>query len=167
VSKREIETVAEILHAYRTGSARPVEIVERSYARIRAHNDPATFISLLDEKDAAAEVHRLEAESPSDLPLYGIPVAVKDNIDVRTFVPHRVNTAVARPLTSSVDNSKRRQRAWSSPSLNLHAPRAAASLPHRITISDTLPAAEDEAVAEPSQSTIRIPPKYRYCHLAE
>jgi allophanate hydrolase len=82
VPKREIETVAEILRAYRTGNARPAEIVERSYARIRAHNDPAILISLLDANDAVAEAHRLEAQSPADLPLYGIPVVVKDNIDV-------------------------------------------------------------------------------------
>jgi allophanate hydrolase len=71
------------LHAYRTGGLRPAQIVGRCYARIRAHDDPAILISLRDERDAAAEVHRLEAQSPSDLPLYGIPVVVKDNIDVR------------------------------------------------------------------------------------
>src|SRR5580700_9609591 len=80
----------------------------------------------------------------------------------------RANTAVARrgdPLPPSVDNSKTTQPVWSSPSLSLHAPGAAIYLPHRITISDTLPAVEDEAVAEPSQFIIRILPKYRYCHL--
>jgi hypothetical protein len=35
------------------------------------------------------------------------------------------------------------------------APCMAIYLPHRINISNTLPAAGDEAVAEPSQSTIR------------
>jgi allophanate hydrolase len=83
VPGRETETVAEILDAYRMRAARPAEIVERSYARIRAYDDPAIFISLFDEKDAVAEAQRLATLSRPDLPLYGIPVAVKDNIDVR------------------------------------------------------------------------------------
>jgi allophanate hydrolase len=70
------------LHSYRTGGVQPAQIIERCYARIRAHDDPAILISLRDERDAVAEVHRLHAQSPSDLPLYGIPVVVKDNIDV-------------------------------------------------------------------------------------
>jgi allophanate hydrolase len=78
-----IETVAEIAQAYRTGAAIPAGVVARSYARIGALNDPAVFISLRDEKDALAEAHALAANGDRDLPLYGIPVAIKDNIDVR------------------------------------------------------------------------------------
>jgi allophanate hydrolase len=76
------ETVAEILDAYRTGAASPADIVARSYARIRAHNDPAIFITLREEAEVAAEAKAL-AGGDRTLPLYGIPVAVKDNIDVR------------------------------------------------------------------------------------
>ena len=79
----DIETVAEILNAYRAGDATPADIVARSYARMRAVGDPAIFISLLDEKDALAQAQELAADGNRDLPLYGIPVAVKDNIDVR------------------------------------------------------------------------------------
>jgi allophanate hydrolase len=75
------ETVAEILAAYRCGTTDPVEIVARSYARIRALNDPAVFISLREENDALAEARKLAEKGRTDLPLYGIPVAVKDNID--------------------------------------------------------------------------------------
>ena len=81
--ERDIETVAEILDAYRAGAVTPADIVARSYARIRALSDPAIFISLLDEKAALADAHRLAADGNRYLPLYGIPVAVKDNIDVR------------------------------------------------------------------------------------
>ena len=75
------ETVAEILAAYRSGTAEPADIVARSYARLAALADPAIFISLCDEEVALAEARRLAAEGKTDLPLYGIPVAVKDNID--------------------------------------------------------------------------------------
>jgi allophanate hydrolase len=80
-----LETVAEILSAYQAGAATPADIVARSYARIRALDDPAIFISLLDEKDAHAQAQKLAAAADGnrDLPLYGIPIAVKDNIDVR------------------------------------------------------------------------------------
>ena len=76
------ETVAEILAAYRTGAADPAEIVARSYARIRALDDSAVFISLRDESDALAEARGLAERGQTRLPLYGIPVGVKDNIDV-------------------------------------------------------------------------------------
>jgi allophanate hydrolase len=76
------ETVAEILSAYRAGKATPAEIVARSYARLRAHNDPAIFIALREEKDVLAEAQALARGGDPSLPLYGIPVAVKDNIDV-------------------------------------------------------------------------------------
>ena len=77
------ETVAEILEAYRSGAARPEDIVARSYARIRAHDDPAIFISLRDEAELLAEARALQQAGKTSLPLYGIPVAVKDNIDVK------------------------------------------------------------------------------------
>ncbi len=77
-----IETVAEILNAYRMGDATPADIVARSFARLRAHDDPALFISLREEKDVIAEAHALASGGNKSVSLYGIPVAVKDNIDV-------------------------------------------------------------------------------------
>jgi allophanate hydrolase len=101
------ETVSEILAAYRSGTAVPADIVARSYARLRALNDPAIFISLRDEAEALAEARRLAEQGRTDLPLYGIPVAVKDNIDAAglpttaacpafSYRPGRDATAVAR-----------------------------------------------------------------------
>ncbi len=101
------ETVAAILAAHRAGTVSPAQTVARSYQRIREHNDPAIFISLRDEKDALAEAEALTAKNASLLPLYGIPVAVKDNIDVAglpttaacpafSYSPAHDATAVAR-----------------------------------------------------------------------
>ena len=75
------ETVPTSLAAHRTGALTPADTVARRYARIRAHADPAIFIALRDEQDALAEANELAARG-RDLPLHGIPVAVKDNIDV-------------------------------------------------------------------------------------
>jgi allophanate hydrolase len=77
------ETVAEILDAYRSGAASPADIVARSFARIRAHDDPAIFIALRAEADVLADARALQQAGDKTLPLYGIPVSIKDNIDVK------------------------------------------------------------------------------------
>src|SRR6266446_5320271 len=79
------ETVAAIVEAHRSGAASPEATIARAYARIRAHDDPAIFIALREEADALAEAKALARDvhrSRADLPLYGVPVAIKDNIDV-------------------------------------------------------------------------------------
>ena len=72
------ETIAAILAAHRSGETTPRKTVAQTFARIRAHGDPAVFIALRDEAEALAEADALAGDSP----LYGVPVAVKDNIDV-------------------------------------------------------------------------------------
>jgi allophanate hydrolase len=102
-----IETVAEILEAYRNGTVTPEDIAARSFARIRSHKDPAIFITLRDEADVRAEALALARSGDKTLPLFGIPVAVKDNIDVKDlpttaacpaflYRPAKDATAVAR-----------------------------------------------------------------------
>jgi allophanate hydrolase len=76
------ETVAAMVAAHRAGAMSPARTVARSFQRIRDHNDPAVFISLRDEADALAEAESLSKKDAAQLPLYGVPVAVKDNIDV-------------------------------------------------------------------------------------
>jgi allophanate hydrolase len=101
------ETIAGILNAHRSGQRTPEETVARSFARIKAHADPAIFITLRDEEDATAEARALTGPAKRELPLYGIPVAVKDNIDVKglpttaacpafAYQAHADATAVAR-----------------------------------------------------------------------
>lgn len=101
------DTVAAIVGAHRAGTLTPAETVARSYARLRAHADTAIFISLRDEQDVIAEARALATAGNTALPLYGVPVAVKDNIDVAglattaacpafTYQPVQDSTAVAR-----------------------------------------------------------------------
>src|SRR5580765_5331978 len=72
--------------AYADGAATPVSIAREAIARIERRGNDAVWISrmpderLLDE--AAALERRAAAEGIVDLPLYGMPFAVKDNIDV-------------------------------------------------------------------------------------
>lgn len=60
----------------------PRDAVARAYEALRAHDDPACFISLKPEVDALAEADALAAAGPTGKPLYGLIFAVKDNIDV-------------------------------------------------------------------------------------
>jgi hypothetical protein len=43
------ETLVDILAVHRAGQVTPEQTVERCYARIKAHADPAVFITLRDE----------------------------------------------------------------------------------------------------------------------
>ncbi len=73
------ETLAQIVAAHHAGTTTPADTMARCYARLKAHDDPAMFITLRAEKDAVAEARAMK---DTTLPLYGVPVAVKDNIDV-------------------------------------------------------------------------------------
>src|SRR5262249_11647524 len=53
------ETVTEIIDAYRTGTAKPEDIVARTFKRIRLHNDPAIFIALREEDEVLVEAEAL------------------------------------------------------------------------------------------------------------
>src|SRR5262249_47344173 len=72
-----------------------------------AAGDPAVFITLRDRSKAIAEAKALAAEGHRERALYGIPVAIKDNIDVKgmpttaacpaySYRPRQDATVVAR-----------------------------------------------------------------------
>jgi len=102
------KTIAEIVKAHRTGVVRPAETIRRSFARIRERGDAAIFISLRDEAAAIADAEALAAGSGFEgRPLYGVPVAIKDNIDIEgmqttagcpafKYAPDRDATVVTR-----------------------------------------------------------------------
>jgi allophanate hydrolase len=98
-------TVREIVEAHRAGKAKPEETVAESLRRIRESGDPAIFISVADEASVLAQAR--EAALNPELPLCGVPVAIKDNIDAVGFsttaacpafsyMPERDATAVAK-----------------------------------------------------------------------
>ncbi len=75
------ETIAQVVGAHANGKP-VVATIEEIYARIARHDDPALFITLRAKSDALAAAERLSAGGPAGKPLYGVPFAVKDNIDV-------------------------------------------------------------------------------------
>ena len=60
----------------------PVAALQAAFSADRRHADPAIWISKAAEKDLHARAETLEAEGPLGRPLWGLPFAVKDNIDV-------------------------------------------------------------------------------------
>jgi allophanate hydrolase len=76
-------TVASLRAAYRDGAARPADVVQDVLDRIDL-GDPAAWVTVAPARQLRARAAALEAVpgGPHRLPLYGVPVAVKDNIDV-------------------------------------------------------------------------------------
>ena len=67
---------------YRAGTLTPSAMVEGVLARIAARGDDHVWIHLLGRDELLALARKLEAEGSKDKPLYGIPFAIKDNIDL-------------------------------------------------------------------------------------
>jgi allophanate hydrolase len=74
-------SLLELAAAHRAGRVSTARTIKDCYARIRALDDPGIFISLRREADAVVEAQTLDGERARG-PLAGVPVAVKDNIDV-------------------------------------------------------------------------------------
>ncbi|SFS11121.1 allophanate hydrolase [Granulicella pectinivorans] len=77
----------EALHReYASSATTPVEVVQKIFARIEAEGLHPVWISLLPKEQVLARANHLALHlTPEDrakLPLYGIPFAVKDNIEV-------------------------------------------------------------------------------------
>ncbi len=75
------DTIATLLDAHARGKSLGATI-EETYERIERHGDPALFITLRPKSEALAEARRVQAEGSGGKALFGVPFAVKDNIDV-------------------------------------------------------------------------------------
>lgn len=100
-------TLADYREAYRTGGLTPAAAIREVYGRIAAHADPAIFIALRPMEEVLAEAEALPPDGAGRLALHGVPVAIKDNIDVAgvpttcacpdyAYTPERDAEAVAR-----------------------------------------------------------------------
>jgi allophanate hydrolase len=75
--------IARLREGYRALRFTPSDVATEAFRRIAAYKDPAVWIARVPESDVMARARALTA-APLDaekLPLYGIPFAVKDNID--------------------------------------------------------------------------------------
>jgi allophanate hydrolase len=74
--------IADLAQAYRARRTTPVALVRELYARIAACPDPCVWITLLPIEQVLEQAQVLAGCDPTSLPLYGIPFAIKDNIDL-------------------------------------------------------------------------------------
>jgi allophanate hydrolase len=104
---------APLQRAYRAGSLTPEDVVEEVYARIAARGDDGVWIHLRDRQPTLAAARDLIRRFPGPElpPLFGLPFAVKDNIDVAgipttaacpkfAYVPDRTAPVVQRVLAA-------------------------------------------------------------------
>nr|WP_315862570.1 allophanate hydrolase [Phreatobacter aquaticus] len=99
-------TIKDLHEAY-AGGGDPQVAVKAAYARLASVDDPGIFIHLVPQAEALAACAALPPYDPVRFPLWGVPFAVKDNIDVAglpttaacpafAYVPTRSATAVER-----------------------------------------------------------------------
>ncbi|OYX62863.1 MAG: allophanate hydrolase [Novosphingobium sp. 32-60-15] len=102
----ERQSATAIAHAVRTGQTTAVALVDEIHARLFAYDaiQPQIWISRASYEDmlAAARVIDARVAAGDDLPLAGVPFAVKDNIDVVGFETTAACPAFAyRPQASA------------------------------------------------------------------
>jgi allophanate hydrolase len=73
--------IAALHAAYRDG-ADPADVMAEVFRRIDAADDPGIFIHLRERDAVLAEAGRLGPFDPENRPLWGLPFAIKDNIDL-------------------------------------------------------------------------------------
>ena len=100
------EFCIQTLHArYESGDLTPSALVESIHQKIDRIDNPQIWIHLLTREELAPFLENLAERSPKDLPLYGIPFAIKDNIDLAgipttagcpdyAFIPEKSATVV-------------------------------------------------------------------------
>ncbi len=83
MSQVHASTIAELAPGIRAGEISPVDLVRRCLQKIEAHRDGNAFITVCgDEAIRAATVAESEIRGAYRGPLHGVPVAVKDLVDV-------------------------------------------------------------------------------------
>ena len=102
-------TIPQLLRQYRAGDFTPQELIAYLLARARDLSEQHVWIHLMTPAEVQPYLNRLAGHSPDDLPLFGIPFAIKDNIDLAgipttaacaefSYVPDRSAFVVQRLL---------------------------------------------------------------------
>jgi allophanate hydrolase len=79
-------TISGLRELYREGRLKPIEVIAEAVRRARRPAHPSVWITLLTSEQVRVYVDALDPERFDELPLFGIPFAIKDNIDL-TGVP--------------------------------------------------------------------------------
>jgi allophanate hydrolase len=94
-------TINAIHDAYRSGVLTPHKLLHRCLQHAQADDNHA-WISVLSPEQLDDYLQKLDGHSPDDLPLFGIPFAIKDNIDLADLPTTAACSAYAyQPLESA------------------------------------------------------------------
>lgn len=74
--------ISHLRHLYLSGALKPADLVKQLDAEIGGEDTRHIWIRRLQLNEMLAYAQKLEGKNPADLPLYGIPFAIKDNIDL-------------------------------------------------------------------------------------
>jgi allophanate hydrolase len=74
-------TISGLLEHYRNGDFTPKQLVDALLDTYKSSDNPV-WIRTLAPESLSPYLQNLEGKTPEDLPLYGIPFAIKDNIDL-------------------------------------------------------------------------------------
>ncbi len=99
--------IASLQGAYSTGQRTPAEVIAAIFDEIGKSGLHPVWISVVPREQALARARQLASEDRSKLPLFGVPFAVKDNMDVAglpttagcpafAYTPERSASVVAR-----------------------------------------------------------------------
>jgi allophanate hydrolase len=98
--------LATLRRVYGSGEVTPEDVIEAVYARIEARGPDPAWITLVPREQALARARALTEAGPGpDLPLYGVPIGIKDNFDLEglpTTMGCRVWTRLAERTTPIV-----------------------------------------------------------------
>jgi allophanate hydrolase len=75
-------TIEGLLDDYRAGIRKVREVIADALAEARRPDSRNVWITVLDDVEIEPYLARLEGLDPATLPLYGVPFALKDNIDL-------------------------------------------------------------------------------------
>jgi allophanate hydrolase len=78
--------ISDLLRAYREGSLTPTQVVEEALERADRGVERHVWISRRGREDLLQQARSIEERSIDELPLYGIPFVIKDNIDLADVV---------------------------------------------------------------------------------
>ena len=113
-------SLLDLRSAYLSAGVSPREVMAEVGRRILAHADPAVWIHLLTAEETEPYLERLDGVDPASLPLFGLPFAIKDNLDLAgvpttagcpafAYVPTRSAAVVQRrPLNAAACGSQAR-----------------------------------------------------------
>jgi len=103
--------IGSLTRAYQARELDPLDLVRELIARRRQHADAGIWITPLSEALLLSRAEALRTQDPASLPLYGIPFAIKDNIDLAgspttaacpdfAYTPARSATVVERLIAA-------------------------------------------------------------------